>query len=53
MSNISVDQDQTDLRFTTWLLRVSMVCDFTFVWTAMILLINYFINALHFASIVP
>ena len=42
---ISADQDQTDLRVSTWLLRGARVCDFTFVWTAMIPLIN-FINAL-------
>ena len=45
-SNISADQDQTNLRLSTWLLRVSRVCDFAFVWTAMIPLVNYFINAL-------
>ena len=46
-SNISADQDQTDLRLSTWLLRGSRVCDFAFFWTAMIPFINYFINALH------
>ena len=45
-SNISVDQDQTDLRVSTWLLRGSRVCNVAFVWTAMILLIIYFRNAL-------
>ena len=39
-SNISVDQDQTDLRVSTWLLRGSMVCK------VFGLLINNFINAL-------
>ena len=45
-SNISADQNQTDLRLSTWLLRGSRVCNVGFVWTAMIPLINYFINAL-------
>ena len=45
-SNVSADQDQTDLRVSTWLLFGSRVCDVGFVWTAMIPLINYFINAL-------
>ena len=45
-ANISADQDQSDLRVSTWLLRGSRVCDFAFVWTAMMPLINYFINAL-------
>ena len=45
-SNISADQDQTDLRVSAWLLRGSRVCDVAFVWTTMILLLNYFINAL-------
>ena len=45
-SNISADQDQTDLRVSTWLLHGSRVCHVAFVWTAMILLIIYFINAL-------
>ena len=45
-SNISADQDQTDLRVSTWLLHGSRVCQVGFVWTAMIPLINYFINAL-------
>ena len=45
-SNISADQDQTDLKLKTWLLHGSRVCDFAFVWTASTLLINYFINAL-------
>ena len=40
------DQDQTDLRVSSWLLLGSRVCQITFVWTAMILLINHFINAL-------
>ena len=44
-SNIPVDQDQTDLRFSPWLLRGSRVCNIAFVWTV-ISLINYFINAL-------
>ena len=42
--NISADQDQTDLRFSTRLLRGSRVCNVRFVWTTM--LINYFMNAL-------
>ena len=45
-SNISVDQDQTDLRLTTLLLRGLRMCDVAFFWTAMVPLINYFINAL-------
>ena len=45
-SNISAEQDQTDLRVSTWLLLGSRVCNVTFVWTTMIPLINYFINAL-------
>ena len=45
-SSISAHQDQSDLRFSTWLLRGSRVCNITFVWTTMTLLINYFINAL-------
>ena len=45
-SNISADQDQTDLRVSTWLLLGSRVCDVGFVWTTMTPLINYFINAL-------
>ena len=36
-SNISADQDQTDLRVSTWLLLGSRVCNFGFVWIAMIL----------------
>ena len=42
-SNVSADQDQTGLRVSIWLLRGSGVCN---VWTTMIPLINYFINAL-------
>ena len=53
LSNISADQDQTELRPTTWLLRVSRVCDFAFVWTAMTPLINYFINALQICEHCP
>ena len=45
-SNISVDQDQTDLRVSRWLLLGSRVCNVAFVWTTMIPLINYFRNAL-------
>ena len=45
-TNISADQNQTDLRLSTWLLRGSRVCNVAFVWTAMILLIIYFRNAL-------
>ena len=45
-SKISADQDQTDLRVSTWLLCGSRVCHVGFVWTTMIPLINYFINAL-------
>ena len=45
-SNISAHQDQTDLRFSPWLLRGSRVCNVAFVWTTMIPLINYVINAL-------
>ena len=45
-SNNSVDQDQTDLRVSTWLLLGSRVCNVAFVWTTMIPLIIYFINAL-------
>ena len=37
---------ETDLRVSTWLLLGSRVCNVVFVWTAMIRLINYFINAL-------
>ena len=40
-SNISGNYDQTDLRFTTWLLHGLRVCNIGFVWTAMILLINW------------
>ena len=46
--NISAHQNQTDLRFSTWLLLGSRVCNVTFVWTTMIPLINYFINAVPF-----
>ena len=52
-SHISADQDQTDLRLTTWLLHGSVVCNVAFVWTAMILLINYFINALQIREHCP
>ena len=45
-SNISVDQDQIDLRVSTWLLLGSRVCNVAFVWTAMIPLIIYLRNAL-------
>ena len=45
-SNISADQDQTDLRVSTWLLRGSRVCNIAVVWTSMIPLINYLINSL-------
>ena len=45
-SNISADQDQADLRVSTWLLFGSRVCNVRFVWTTMISLINYFTNAL-------
>ena len=45
-SNISADQDQTGLRVSTWLLRGSRVCTVAFVWTAMIALLIYFVNAL-------
>ena len=45
-SNISTDQDQTDLRVSTWLLRGLKVCNVGFVWTTMIPLLNYLINAL-------
>ena len=45
-SNISADQDQTDLRFSTWLLRGLRVCNVGYVWTTMIPLINYFMNDL-------
>ena len=44
-SNISAHQDQTDLRVSTWLLHTSRVCKVAFVWTTMLPLINYFINA--------
>ena len=44
-SNISADLDQTDLRFSTWLLHGLRACNVRFVWTTMIVLINYFINA--------
>ena len=44
-SNISADQDQTDLRVSTWLLRGSRVCNVIYVWTAMLPWINYFRNA--------
>ena len=46
VSNISADQDQTDLRFSTWLLCSLRVCNVRFVWTTIIPLINYFINDL-------
>uniref|UniRef100_A0A671Y7T8 NTR domain-containing protein n=1 Tax=Sparus aurata TaxID=8175 RepID=A0A671Y7T8_SPAAU len=45
-SNISADQDQTDLRFSAWLLRGLRVCNVGFLWTTMIPLIKYFINDL-------
>ena len=45
-SNISADQDQTDQRVSIGLLHGSRVCNVAFVWTTMISLINYFINAL-------
>ena len=45
-SNISADQDQTDLRVSTWLPSGSRVCNVGLVWTTNILLINYFIIAL-------
>ena len=45
-SNISADQDQTDVRVLTVLQRCLRVCNVGFVWTTMISLINYFINAL-------
>ena len=41
-----MDQDQTDLRLKTWLSLGLRVCNVAFVWTAMIPLINDFINAL-------
>ena len=41
-----MDQDQTDLRVSTWLLRGSGVCNVGFVWTTMIPSIIFFINAL-------
>ena len=44
-SNISADQDQTDLKFSTWLLLGSRVCNIAFVSTTIIPLINYFRNA--------
>ena len=45
-SNMSADQDQTDLRVSTWQLHGSRVCNIAFVWTTMILLVNHSINAL-------
>ena len=45
-SNISADQDQTDLRFSTWLLHGLRVCNGRLVWNTMILLLNDFINDL-------
>ena len=45
-SNISADQDQTDLRFSIWLLLGLRLCNVRFVWTTVILLINCFLNAL-------
>ena len=45
-SDISADQDQTDLRLSIWLLCGSRVCKVAFVWPTMIPLINYFRNAL-------
>ena len=45
-SNISADQDQTDLRFSTWLLHGLRLCNFGVVWITMIPLINDFINDL-------
>ena len=44
-SNVSADQDQTYPSVSTWLLLGSRVCAVGFVWTTMILLIIYFINA--------
>ena len=44
--HISADQDQTDLRFSTWLPRGLRVCNVRLVWTTVIPLINYFINDL-------
>ena len=44
-SNISADQDQIDLRLSTWLLSGSRVCNVEFVWTTKMPL-NYFINDL-------
>ena len=35
-SNISADQDQTDLKFSTWLLLGSRVCNIAFVSTTII-----------------
>ena len=52
-SNISADQDQTDLRFSAWLLRGLRVCNVGFVWTTKIPLINDFINALRIAACTP
>ena len=43
---ISADKHQTDLRFSTWLLHGSRVCNVRLVWTTMILSINDFINSL-------
>ena len=50
---ISEDEDLTDLRVSTWLLRGSRMCNVAFVWTAMIPWINYFINALQFSKHCP
>ena len=41
-----ISLNQTDLRVSTWLMCGSRVCEVAFVWTTMIPLLNYFINAL-------
>ena len=36
-SNISADQDQTNLKISAWLLLGSVACNVAVVWTAMVL----------------
>ena len=52
-SNISADQAQTDLRFSTWLLRGLRVCNIGFVWTTKMLLINVCIHDLRIPLALP
>ena len=48
-SNISADQDQTDLRVLTWLLRGSRVCKVAFVWTTIPLALSTIATIVTFA----